>query len=288
MTSTPETAAAGREPAAAISAVSSWYHCIEVAPGLVTPGAFDLRPIVARLPWPDVRGKRCLDVGTYDGFLAFELERRGAAEVVALELSNYEQWDWELHFRDLGPEYMRKVAGPDVGAGFRVAHELLGSRVRLEQRTVYELNPEGVGEFDVVVCGSLLLHLRDPLGALEAIRSVCAGQLLCTNQVELDLSLLHRRRPLFRLDGTSGLTQWWLPSARGHAQLLRAAGFDVLEQSGLYSIPRGPAHPPIPHAPRARLGALARRVLTGNDGVVHHAIRAAPRRRASTAAARAA
>jgi tRNA (mo5U34)-methyltransferase len=277
MTASAKRPGPAREPAAAVAGLTSWYHTIEVAPGVLTPGAFDLRPIVDRLPWPEIRGKRCLDVGTYDGFLAFELERRGAAEVVALELANYEQWDWEAHFRDLGPEYLRTVAGPEVGAGFRLAAELRNSSVRLEQGSVYELNPVSLGRFDIVVCGSLLLHLRDPLRALQAIRSVCGERLLCTNQVELGLSLLRRRMPLFRLDGTSGVTQWWLPNAAGHRQLLRAAGFELVAESGLYSIPFGAAHPRRQRRPAALLRGFARRALTGNDGVLHHAILASPR-----------
>lgn len=276
MAPTPPSAPA-RDARAAIAAVTSWYHSIDVGSGVTTPGAFDLRPIVGKLPWPDVRGKRCLDVGTYDGFLAFELERRGAREVVALEIDSYEQWDWELHFRELGPDYLRQVVGPNIGAGFRVARDLRGSSVALEHASVYELSPEMVGEFDVVVCGSLLLHLRDPLRALAAIRSVCRESFLCTNQVELGLSVLYRRRALARLDGTSGLTQWWLPNAAGHRQMLLAAGFEVVRDSGLYAIPYGPAHAAVPRRPGPLLGSLARRALTGNDGVVHHAALARPR-----------
>ncbi len=262
---------------AAVATVPSWYHTIEVAPGVLTPGMFDLRPIVDRLPWPDVRGKRCLDVGTYDGFLAFELERRGAAEVVAADLPGYEHWDWEVHARERGPEYMRWVAGPNVGGGVRVARELLQSSVRLEQVSVYDLDPGSLGSFDVVVCGSLLLHLRDPLRALQAIRSVCDGTFLSTNTVELELTLLHPRRPVFRLDGTSGATQWWLANRNGNRQLLRAAGFEPLEESGLYAIPFGPGHPPPERGAAPMIGRLARRALAGGDGVVHHAVLARPR-----------
>src|SRR2546421_5818474 len=220
MAAIPDRTARG-DARAAIARVPSWYHTIEVAPGVVTPGAFDLRGIVGRLPWPEVRGKRCLDVGTYDGFLAFELEKRGAAEVVAADLPGYDDWDWELHQRDRGPDYMRHVAGPVLGAGARLARELLGSSVTFERVSVYELDPDALGTFDVVVCGSLLLHLRDPLRALAAIRGVCTGHFLSTNAVELGLSLLHPRRPLFRLDGTSGVTQWWLANRAGNRQLLR-------------------------------------------------------------------
>ena len=39
-------------------------------------------------------GKRCLDVGTYDGFWAFEIEQRGAKEVVAVDVLDPRRWDW--------------------------------------------------------------------------------------------------------------------------------------------------------------------------------------------------
>jgi tRNA (mo5U34)-methyltransferase len=260
------------DPRSAVAANPLWYHTIEVAAGVETPGWFDLRPTLDRLPWPDVRGKRCLDVGTYDGFFAFELERRGAAEVVATDIADPEQWDWPPGVRDRGVEYLHAVAGPEKGRGFRIAASLLGSSVKLEEVSVYELAPDSVGEFDVVVCGSLLLHLRDPLGALGAMRSVCVGQLLSTNQVDVGRSLLYRRRPLMRLDGTSDLCQWWLPNAAGHRQLLRAGGFEIERDSGLYPVPFGVAHPPRPRS----VSTLARRAITRGDGVPHHALLARP------------
>ena len=268
--------AATQDLQSAVAQNPLWYHTIEVAPGVETPGWFDLRPTVERLPWPDVRGKRCLDVGTYDGFFAFELERRGAAEVVATDIADPEQWDWPPRDRARGIEYLRTVAGPEKGTGFKIAASLLGSSARLEQMNVYDLSPETVGEFDVVVCGSLLLHLRDPLGALHAMRSVCRGSLLSTNQVDLGRSLRQRRAPLVRLDGTNELCQWWLPNAVGHRQMVRAGGFEVERESRVYSVPFGRAHPPRETSLRQRSRSLARRVLTGADGVPHHALLARP------------
>ena len=273
MATISDTQTGERDARAAIAEVPMWYHSIEVAPGVVTPGMFDLRPILEKLPWPDVTGKRVLDVGTSDGFLAFELERRGAAEVVAVDIPGHEQWDFELENRDSGLQYLQHVAGPATSIGFRVAHELRGSSVRLQHISVYDLSPDAVGEFDVVVCGTLLLHLRDPLRALAAIHSVCHGALLCTNQVELGLSVLYRRRPLARLDGTSRLVQWWVPNAAGHRQMLRAAGFELLRESGLYAVRFGPAHSPSARSP---LRSLAHRLLTGADGVPHYAVLARP------------
>src|SRR5437667_9938066 len=112
-----------------------WYHTMELAPGVVTPGWFDLRGVVDSLPWPDVRGKRCLDVGPYDGFLSFELERRGAAEVLAVDIGSHEDWDWPPQMRG-GPETLAEMAGPEVGAGFRLAKDMLGSSVERVELSV--------------------------------------------------------------------------------------------------------------------------------------------------------
>src|SRR4051794_39768777 len=169
----------------AVASNPLWYHTLELEPGVVTPGWFDLRPIVDKLPWPDVRGKRCLDVGTYDGFLAFELEKRGAAEVVATDISDHNQWDWSWALRQRGGEYLASDAGPEKGLGFRIAHEALGSKVVKHEINIYDLTPGALGgEFDVVVCGSLMLHLKNPVVAMERIRSMVRedGQFMSTEE----------------------------------------------------------------------------------------------------------
>ena len=63
---------------------------------MVTPGWHDTRPIVHEVPFPSLIGKRCLDVGTFDGFWALEMERRGADEVVAIDVIDPQEWDWPV------------------------------------------------------------------------------------------------------------------------------------------------------------------------------------------------
>ena len=253
-----------------------WYHTMELAPGVTTPGWFDLRPVVDKLPWPDVRGKRCLDVGTYDGFLAFEMERRGAAEVVAVDLDDHREWDWPARLRSTGPDGLAKLAGPEKGLGFRIAAKALGSRVERVGMSVYRLAEADIGRFDVVVCGSLLLHLRDPIKALEAMRSVCTGEFLSSECIDLRLTLLHRSLPSARLDGTSELCQWWLPNAAAHIRMVESAGFDVVRVGPLYADPFGPGHPPAGRGPRSRAVSLLRSARLGNDGVPHAGVLARP------------
>ena len=249
-----------------------WYHTIELAPGVVTPGWFDLRPIVDKMPWPDVRGKRCLDVGTYDGFLAFELERRGAAEVMAIDIEDHTQWDWPPHVRATGGENLAKLAGPEKGRGFRIAAGALGSKVDKRSMSVYDLDPREVGTFDVVVCGSLTEHLRDPLRALEAIRTVTSGSFLSAEQIDLWLSIKDRRRPVLTLNGVGALCDWMIPNAAGHRQMILASGFSILKATRPYSIPFGPAHPPRPADVRWRFNRLLQRSFAGGEGVVHSAV----------------
>lgn len=251
--------------------VKLWYHTMELGPGEVTPGWFDLRPILGRLPWPDVAGKRCLDVGTYDGHLAFELERRGASEVVALDIADHESWDWPLRVRRRGIG-LSEISG-EKGAGFRVAKQRLGSRVERVALSVYDLTQERTGRFDVVVCGDLLLHLRDPVRAVEAIHGVCGGRFLSHEEILPRPLLLGRRRAMVELDGTSDLCQWWTPSRAGHRRIVEAGGFDVVREATPYSVPFGPAHPKVPLSLRRRAAVWAR---TRGVGVPHAAVLASP------------
>lgn len=258
-----------------VASVPIWYHTLELAPGLVTPGWFDLRGVVDRLPWPEVEGLRCLDVGTYDGFVAFELERRGAAEVVALDIGDHESWDWPAALRARGPEALAAMAGSEKGRGFAVARSALRSRVQRSEGTVYELDPSRDGHFDVVVCGSLLLHLRDPIRALEAIRSVCSSWFLSIESIELGATLLHPRRPVVRLDGLSELCQWWLPNLAGHRRMIESGGFALHRAIRPFTLPFGPGHPAKGTASLAAR-ATSRALTGGADGIPQAAVLARP------------
>jgi tRNA (mo5U34)-methyltransferase len=219
-----------------------WYHSIELGNGIVTPGWFDLRPIVGRMPWPDVAGKRCLDVGTYDGFLSFELERRGASAVVAADVHEHEHWDWPHRTRALGPARLAEIAGEKKGLGFEIARDALGSAVEKRNRSIYDLDPAVDGTFDFVICGTLLLHLRDPIRALERIRAVCAGCFLSAEQIDVRLSFLRPRQPVAHFRGGDRV-QWWIPNRAAHRRMLEAAGFEITRVARPYRIPFGVSHP---------------------------------------------
>src|SRR5918912_211740 len=105
-----------------------WYHSIELPGGEVIPGfqtVDQLRARIARFPIPaDLRGKRVLDIGAWDGWFSFEMERRGA-EVVAIDR-------WE-------------------NPRFYEIRRLLGSKVDYRELDVYDLHPDRIGTFDIVL-----------------------------------------------------------------------------------------------------------------------------------------
>ena len=274
-----------RESLADRAAALDWYHVLELPGGIVTRGHFDCRPIVGKVPLPPtLEGKRCLDVGTWDGFWAFELERRGAAEVVAVDLPDPRAWDWPVHagggIQAAQQQYLESVKAGD--SAFALAHEALDSKVQRIDRSVYDLSPDAVGSFDFAYLGALLMHLRDPVRALTALRSVIApgGQAVIADGVDAVPSVTRPRTPTARLEGLSQ-PWWWQPNRAGLHRMLESAGWEMLETTPVYFLPLGPAHPRPPVRPGATAKALLspagrERLLTRMLGVPHAAVRARP------------
>ena len=157
-----------------------WYHSIEVSPGITTPGAFDIKRQLGHYHLPsNLEGQRVMDIATKDGFFAFEFEKRGADEVVALDIDTYAELDWPPRLRPtLDPEML---AGK-MGSGFEVAHELLQSKVVRHIENVYQMSPESVGQFDLTFSGSYLLHLMNPQLALANMCKITRGKAIICDQ----------------------------------------------------------------------------------------------------------
>ena len=201
-----------------------WYHTLDLGSGIVTDGMFDLRPYVDRYGLPaDLSGKRVLDVGTFDGFWAFELERRGA-RVTGLDVDRTQELDW--------PPRLRPAQDGPRGHTFAVAREALGSEVERVGLSVYDATPERLGgTFDLVFCGSVLIHLRDPMLALERMAALCRGRLILAEEYSRRLApAVWARGAEFR--GESPWSVWWIPTAGTWRAMVRCAGFeDVSVQS---------------------------------------------------------
>jgi tRNA (mo5U34)-methyltransferase len=164
--------------------------------------AVDRRPVGERLPWPELAGRRCLDIGTADGFWAFEMERRGAADVLATD-----------------------VPSPFARAA-RARFDAVESNVRYAEASVYDLE----GEFDFAFMGWVLQTLDDPIRALKAVRRV-AAQLLLLDTVSVPLTLVPS--PLARLDARRDGGEWFVFNPRGMRKVLELAGWTVEVRTGI-------------------------------------------------------
>jgi tRNA (mo5U34)-methyltransferase len=256
-------------------AARDWYHTIELAPGVVTPGWFDTRKVAPKLPWPSLEGLRCLDVGTFDGFWAFEMERRGASEVVAVDILDPNQWDWPALSEDALTDVLGKRKG--AGEGFEIAKAALGSGVERHELSIYDLDPEKVGTFDFVYVGSLLLHLRDPVRGLEAVRSVCTGQLLAVDAIDVGLTIRQPKQPVAHLDGV-GRPWWWKPNLAAMRHMVTVAGFRVDRSPPPFVMPPGAGHPHPPMSRKLVTNRAGRELaLASRLGDPHAAVLATPR-----------
>ncbi|MEX2252610.1 MAG: methyltransferase domain-containing protein [Thermoleophilaceae bacterium] len=253
-----------------------WYHTIDLGDGVVTKGYVDTRRAAGRLPLPDsLAGKRCLDVGLENGFWAFELERRGADSVVGIDVDDPVTLDW--------PARARLTPGEGPGAeqsehwrghveAFELAREALGSKVERVETSIYDLPPERLGEFDVVFAGSILLHLRDPVLALERMRSVCGGMLVLSEAFYPVGSILRPRTPVAVLDGTR--PWWWIPNRAALLRMVSGAGFEIERTSRPYLVPPGPGYRRL--GPRELLRAGPHGVFSHFFGFPHMAVLARP------------
>jgi tRNA (mo5U34)-methyltransferase len=207
----------------------SWYHTIDVVPGLVTDGWFDLRRHVPQYHLPErMDGMRVLDVGTWDGFWAFEMERRGA-EVVALDVEHESEYDWPPRRRPAQFADLRR------GDGFRLLKEIKGSRVERVHCNVYEATPERLGTFDLVFVGAVLIHLRDQLLALERLANLCHGQLILAEEYDRLTSLLPFPVSRYHADRDAAVV-FWLPARRTWRRMIWTAGFDDVQEKARFAV----------------------------------------------------
>jgi len=203
-----------------------WHQKWEIFPGVFTPGNNPIEELCnyAQLP-QDLSGKRVLDIGAWNGCFSFECERRGAKEVIAYSLEN-----------------------PDV-AGFNKLKAVLDSKVKYIQGSVYALDPEILGRFDIVLFFGVLYHLRYPLLAIDRIRTVCSGTVYTETHIAnsklllrkpfslvgrlLNISAWFNSTPIWRQYKEYELhpedrSNWFGPNMQAVVESFESAGFDAV------------------------------------------------------------
>jgi tRNA (mo5U34)-methyltransferase len=182
----------------------SWWHSIDLGGGRITPGVHSHEELLNnfnRFALPSgLDGLRVLDIGCWDGFYAFEAEKRGAG-VVALD-----SWRPDNFFR---------------------AREALGSKIPFHELSVYDATRAKLDSFDIVFFLGVLYHLRHPLLALERVCELTRDVAIVESHV-VD-NLFDTKQPIMEFyeeDELGGqFDNWWGPNIECLRRMLRAAGF---------------------------------------------------------------
>lgn len=191
-----------------------WWHTIELPGGIKTPGRNATASYLPMLHLPeDLRGQTVLDIGTWDGYYAFECERRGG-KVLATD-----SFMWE---------------NGTGRAGFDLAHRALHSSIDSMHIDVMHLDP-AIGRFDLVLMLGVLYHMKHPLLALERVRTVTRGTLVLETHVDM-LTVAGPAMAFYEGTECAGdPTNWCGPNPPAVLAMLRTAGFkDPRVVSGPY------------------------------------------------------
>ena len=215
---------------AEVDRLAPWFHCIDLGDGLVTKTKSAIGEPVdhPRPTWEkvkvavpaDLSGQTVLDVGCNAGFYSIEMKRRGATRVLGLDSQ-----------RDLirQAEFVRDV---------------LGLNIEYARKSVYDLDPFELGQFNVTLALGLIYHCKHLVLALEKLFLITRRLLV----LETAIYPPERTPESFEYDGggeraivhplayiandpeaKEAVFNWFLPSTAALTALLRNIGFDEIK-----------------------------------------------------------
>jgi len=167
----------------------------------------------------DLTGQTVLDVGCNAGFYSIEMKRRGAGRVLGLDAQ-----------RDLirQAEFVRDVLNLDI---------------EYERKSVYDLDPFAMGQFDVTLALGLIYHCKHLVLALEKLFLITRRLLVLETAIyppeKTPESFEYEEggeRPTLhplayvenRPEAKEAVYNWFLPSTAALSALLKNVGFDEI------------------------------------------------------------
>jgi SAM-dependent methyltransferase len=202
-----------------------FYHTMDLPSGVTVSGYWDLRGRFGDyLGGADVRGKSVLDVGAATGWISFECERHGAAEVVGLDKAHSVKPQYVPGYRAIAnaPEVK---GGGDLRRGYWLCHRLYGSKAKIVYGDAYKVGDHITGA-DIVIVGQILVHCRDPLAVLHQCAKV-AGEAL----VIVEGSFEFNQPAMVFLGGGEIYYSWFHLSDSFYRKYLDLLGFEVISMS---------------------------------------------------------
>lgn len=212
------------------------YHTMKDRDGSeIWKGQYDLYALWENFGIPnDLHGQSILDIGTATGFFAFECERLGASPVVATELPDITSWDSRK-----GVDYDGVNIPAANSVDFWDVHSRLASAVELFSSNISDPPTHSMGQYDWVIFGSLMTHVRDIMLALTNVHTLTRGR-----AVVISSYLPGDSNPCLHLIQTDRPFDWWVPTKPLVPLMLKAAGFSRIVETGDFILVHrdGPSH----------------------------------------------
>ena len=212
-----------------------FYHAMELPEFGLVRGHWDLRGRFDEyVGGVDMAGKAVLDVGTATGFLSFEAEKKGAANVLSFDMSDARQQTFlpfrnKLYYRD--PARWAEVYGAEIEQwknAYWLCHRLLGSKAEVYYGNIYEL-PAELGQFDIAIVGSVLEHLSDQITALASIARLTKETIVVVSP------LLQNEERIARFEALASNPEvdftWWTYSLGVYREVFGMLGFRIARVS---------------------------------------------------------
>ena len=203
-----------------------WFHQIDLGGGIFTKTESvmgepvdhprETWEVIQRCLPADLRRKSLLDVGCNGGFYCVEAKRRGARRVLGVD-------GQRQHVRQA--LFVRRVLGLDL---------------EFRRFSVYDLDPETIGEFDITLALGLVYHLKHLVLGLERLYEVTKELLIVETAIippeQTPASFIQPlgeiRQMLHPLayaenppDAKEQVYNWFLPSPDALRALLLNTGF---------------------------------------------------------------
>lgn len=210
-----------------IEELGEWFHNINLHGVATAPNHFlgdfpniKWKYLSSSIP-EDLSGASVLDLGCNAGFYSIEMKRRGAGQVVGV---------------DVDDRYLNQA---------RFAAAVLGLEIEFNKLSVYEA-ASIPGQFDYVLFMGLFYHLRYPLYALDNIVKKVKGTLIFQTMIrgseETQLSkenydfwekdiFAHPDFPrvyFVEHSYADDPTNWWIPNASAAEAMLRSSGLEIV------------------------------------------------------------
>jgi tRNA (mo5U34)-methyltransferase len=210
-----------------ISSLGPWFHNLRLNGFQTAPQHFlgdypEIKFANFRDAIPaDLSGRTVLDIGCNAGFYSFEMKRRGADRVVAI---------------DTDERYLRQA---------RFAAEVQEMDIEFRQMAVWDVARLGE-RFDLVIFMGVLYHLRHPLLALDLIHEHVSRDLMLFQSmqrgskdvvaVEQDYEFNapapfdqpgYPRMHFIEHRYSHDQTNWWVPNRACVEAMLRSSGFAI-------------------------------------------------------------